>query len=389
MDLPGIRSTRRRRRTAVAIVVALLLFFSAVSVVSLNPQSRLWSGQWSGLTWPATNPVPGDPVSMTTGLYVDPRSQPAKWVQTHPGDPRQEAIKTGIADMPLSRWFLGEDHDLAEASKYVRGAEQADKLPVLVAYNIPGRDCGQFSAGGADGSVAYRRWIDGLASAVGQRPAVVVLEPDALAQLDCRPDTQRNEALALIAYAVDEFANRAPNSWVYIDAGHSNWVDAATMAERLRHAHIGNARGFSLNVSNYQPTDANAAYGQEIVDLMEPSGLHPTYVIDTSRNGRPPAGSEWCNPAGQRIGDRPRPGGAYGLDLQLWVKPPGEYDGACGVAPEGNAGDFQPSAALELLTGADGGQWLLGLRKSTGVVDPAEDPWRRDLGLSRAEPTAN
>ncbi|MGH3658801.1 MAG: glycoside hydrolase family 6 protein, partial [Micromonosporaceae bacterium] len=238
--------------------MAVLLIFSAVSVLSFNPQARLWSGQWSGLTWPATNPVPGDPVSMTTGLYVDPRSQPARWVQRNPGDPRLEAIKTGIADMPLSRWFLGGDNDRTEASRYVRGAEEADKLPVLVAYNIPGRDCGQFSAGGADGSVAYRNWVDGLAGAVSERPAGVILEPDALAQMDCRPDTQRNEALALIAYAVDQFADRAPNAWVYIDAGHSNWVDAATMAERLRRAHVGNARGFSLNVSNYQPTDANA-----------------------------------------------------------------------------------------------------------------------------------
>jgi hypothetical protein len=69
------------------------------------------------------------------------------------------------------------------------------------------------------------------------------------------------------------------------------------------------------------------------------------------------------------------------------VKPPGEYDGACGVAPEGNAGDFQPTAALDLLAGSDGGQWLLGLRKSTGVLDRERDPWRRDLGLSRADPT--
>ncbi|HEY8456904.1 MAG TPA: hypothetical protein VIL34_15035 [Actinopolymorphaceae bacterium] len=43
---------------------------------------------------------------------------------------------TGIASLPLGRWFLGEEHDRAGARGYVRRAERSDKLPVLVAYNI-------------------------------------------------------------------------------------------------------------------------------------------------------------------------------------------------------------------------------------------------------------
>ena len=53
---------------------------------------------------------------------------------------------------------------------------------MLVAYNVPGRDCGSYSAGGAAGVDAYLSWVGSFAAALGDRPAVVVLEPDAVPQ---------------------------------------------------------------------------------------------------------------------------------------------------------------------------------------------------------------
>lgn len=38
-----------------------------------------------------------------------------------------------------------------------------------------------------------------------------------------------------------------------------------------------------------------------------------------------------------------------GLDLQVWVKPPGESDGDCGVGAGIEAGDFSPTIAMKLL----------------------------------------
>lgn len=58
---------------------------------------------------------------------------------------------------------------------------------------------------------------------------------------------------------------------------------------------------------------------------------------------------DWCNPSGQRVGAAPRIGGASGLDLQLWVKPPGESDGDCGIGTGTEAGDFSPTIAMKLL----------------------------------------
>ena len=51
---------------------------------------------------------------------------------------------------------------------------------MLVAYNIPFRDCAQFSAGGATTTDEYLAWIDGFARGIGSAEAVVILEPDGL-----------------------------------------------------------------------------------------------------------------------------------------------------------------------------------------------------------------
>ena len=51
---------------------------------------------------------------------------------------------------------------------------------MLVAYNIPFRDCAQFSAGGATTPAEYEAWIDGFAAGIGDREAIVILEPDGL-----------------------------------------------------------------------------------------------------------------------------------------------------------------------------------------------------------------
>ena len=53
---------------------------------------------------------------------------------------------------------------------------------MLVAYNIPNRDCGQYSSGGAEDEDAYRSFVQQMADGIGGTKSVVILEPDALAQ---------------------------------------------------------------------------------------------------------------------------------------------------------------------------------------------------------------
>ncbi|GAA3291918.1 hypothetical protein GCM10020295_09880 [Streptomyces cinereospinus] len=177
---------------------------------------------------------------------------------------------------------------------------------MLVAYNIYHRDyCGGHSAGGAASPAAYATWIAEFAGGIGQRPAVVVLEPDSLGDYGCMNQAQISEREGMITRALAEFTRQTPNAWVYLDAGNPGWGSPATVAQRLHGAGLRQARGFALNISNYYTTAENAAYANAInAELSARYGYTRPFVVDTSRNGNGSNG-QWCNPAGRRIGTPP------------------------------------------------------------------------------------
>ncbi|TCO48696.1 endoglucanase [Kribbella antiqua] len=285
----------------------------------------------------------GNPVQLTNGFYVDPNSNPAAYVKQHPG---ATEIKTKIAQKAGGRWFGNWSGDIkAAVTSYTKAADSANKLPILVAYNIPGRDCGGHSGGGAGSPAAYRDWIAKFADGIGNRPAVVVIEPDALAQLDCMPENQRQVRLDLLKYAANQFANKNPNTWAYMDGGNYNWIEAGEMARRLRLVDVGKIRGFALNTSNYYTTQQSVSKGNAIKSAL---GGGSQFVVDTSRNGNGSNG-EWCNPAGRKLGVPSQVGG--GADLLLWLKVPGDSDGDCGTGKGIPAGTFSPTLATRLISG--------------------------------------
>ena len=288
------------------------------------------------------------PISLTSGFYVNPGSNPAVWVSGNPADPRAASIRSSIASRPIARWFTGnESGGVGPAvSGYVGAAASHDLLPVLVAYDIPLRDaCGGQSSGGAASVSDYHTWISTFAAAVGSRPAVVVIEPDALADFSCLTAAQTADRLAMLQYATRMFQQKAPNTWAYLDAGHAGWIDVATMASRLNSAGVHSIRGFALNVSSFRTTAESESYGNSIDSAL--GGTSP-FVVDTSRNGNGSNG-EWCNPSGRRLGVPPQVGA--GADLLLWIKTPGNSDGECGIAPTVPAGQFSPDLATRLIAG--------------------------------------
>ena len=285
--------------------------------------------------------------AQAVGFYADPNSTPATWVKNHPNDSRTSLIRSKISTQASGRWFGGWSGDITPAVRgFATAAASAGKTPILVAYNIPGRDCGQYSAGGAASDAAYKTWISNFAKAIGSRAAVVVLEPDALSQLkDCLSGTQQTARLSLIRYAVDQFADNARNTKLYLDAGHNNWIAPAEMASRLKSANIARARGFALNTSNFGTTANNTTYGNNIVNAL---GSAKRFVIDTSRNGNGWNG-QWCNPGGRKLGSVSKVvAGNSGLEMLLRVKTPGESDGNCGVGSGSKAGDFLPQVAYDM-----------------------------------------
>lgn len=272
----------------------------------------------------------------STKLYVDPNSSAAKNVG---GD---STLQT-LAAQPTAEWFGNWNSNIYnDVHSVVSAAAGQGATPVLVAYNIPERDCGGFSSGGSNNPDGYKSWISSFASAIGNNSAIVILEPDALAQISCLSSSDQATRLSLLSSAVSTLKANS-NTKVYIDAGHSNWIDASTIASDLQKANVSQADGFSLNVSNFMSTTNEVAYGQQISSQI--GGKH--FVVDTSRNGNGSNG-QWCNPSGMAIGQKPTTNtGNSVVDAFLWIKTPGESDGNCNGGP--SAGQWWSSYADQLV----------------------------------------
>jgi endoglucanase len=314
-----------------------------VDTMKTTPTSPAAPTDTTAPTTPTPSPAPAQPATPTVAsaligarLYVDPNSNARKTADAwRAGRPADAAQMDKIAAQSQAVWIGDWNTNVAaDVNRFATTITNAGAVPVFVAYNIPQRDCGGLSGGNNVAASQYKTWIDGFAAGIGARRAVVILEPDALANMDCLSSADQQTRLGLIAYAVAAF-NKLGATSVYIDAGHAHWQSASTMASRLRAAGIADAAGFSLNVSNFVSDADNIAYGQQLGALV--GGKH--FVIDSSRNGLGPApDAQWCNPSGRALGTRPTTNtGVAGLDAFLWIKSPGESDGSCNGAPASGA----------------------------------------------------
>ncbi|TDB75486.1 glycoside hydrolase family 6 protein [Micromonospora sp. KC723] len=354
----------------------------------------------------------------------------------------------------------------AKVRQTVTAAARQNTVPVLVAYNIPFRDCAQYASGGALNTAEYLAWIDAFAAGIGDRRAVVLLEPDGLGIIPfhtdlwgetewCRPaDAAGNpqpgassaQRFAALNGAVDRLTRR-PGVSLYLDGTHSDWLGVDETAYRLVKAGVQRARGFFLNVSNFQLTERELKYGTWISQCIayannpDDGGRRlgrydlcgsqyspadhtdfstwvrtdqwyaenlgravPTtrFVIDTSRNGHGPnwmsgyadapfhqppavvnalAEGNWCNPPGRGLGLRPTAHtGVALLDAYLWVKVPGESDGACDTVGGARAWDFSRYNPWQVPPGEQptfDPLW--------GAVDPPSGQWFRAPALELAQ----
>ncbi|QLE72190.1 endoglucanase [Streptomyces rectiverticillatus] len=341
----GSHSGRARvALTTAGAAVGALLLLSGCSSSSAEPPEEAALPQT-----PAQQPKAKGP------FWVNPESTAAKRAaELRKGGRSGPADLLGrIAAQPVAEW-IGPDDPEGQARGFTEAAAKADRVAVLVLYNIPHRDCGQYSQGGASDGDAYRGWLDGAVRGIGDRGATVILEPDALPHISdgCTPHEHHEERFALLKEAVGRLKS-LPHTKVYLDAGNPSWVTPPDrMEEPLRRAGIDRADGFALNVSNFQTTKANKDYGHRLSQLL--GGKH--FVIDTSRNGNGPLRAAdhekaWCNPGGRALGEPPttRTGDAK-VDAYLWVKRPGESDGTCKGGPD--AGQWWETYALDLARNA-------------------------------------
>ena len=246
--------------------------------------------------------------SLASEYFVNPKSSAALWVQENSTDTRAIPIQTYIASTPTAIWLssIKEKTELTtELNEYIEEAKKQKAEPIFVMYGLPNRDCsGQASFDNRANIENYQIWVDQLTEIIGDNQLTIILEPDALADMSCLTESQRDDRHTLMRYATRLFKEKNPNVRLYIDAGHSEWRPAKEMAEQLIASGIKDAYGFSLNVSNYKTTESNITYGDNINQYLTVlANLSSNIMIDTSRNGNGPLAlsTEWCNPMGRKI----------------------------------------------------------------------------------------
>jgi endoglucanase len=411
---------RSARRIAVVVVTALVLvpLCASASAAPLDPATKFYV------------PAPSqEAVGQLTGLL------------------RQGKLKTALQLGAMlaqghAVWFTGGTP--AEVEKQVRrtmlAAALERRVPVLVAYDLPFRDCGQYSAGGALNTADYVAWINGFARGIGSGRAVVVLEPDGLGIIPynttiygasewCQPDltgtgltpAEANQArYDQLSAAVDRLEQQA-NASVYLDGTHAAWLGVGEAAYRLAKAGALRAQGFFLNVSNYQTTANSLTFGRWISKCIAfatnpaeggwrlgnyswcPSQYNPAtnFTVDYSPEYVASVDSQLdglrgdAAPTTRFIVDTSRngrgpwtPTASY-PDAQDWCNPPHR---GVGARPTAATGDPLADAFLWIkVPGESDGQCSRGLGPTGtvdpewGIVDPAAGAWFPQQALELAQ----
>lgn len=262
-------------------------------------------------------------------------------------DRTTDPIAKEIFRYPNSFWFgtrhgKSKFHNLDKRVNRLL-ARAHPSLPVMVLYNLPDRDLGSHSKGGAKSTERYLEYVRIFSDAIGDRKPILIFEPDAIPHSTSMPKYDADRRLELMERAL-RIITANSNSLVYVDAGHSNWLSPDQAGALLDAVHTPGVRGFSVNVSNYRTTEESMRWALNVSEKVEA----PHFVIDTSRNGNGPYGNDWCNPPGRALGIPPTTRTDSELcDAYLWIKVPGESDGKCNGGPP--AGKFWVDYARELV----------------------------------------
>lgn len=341
----------------------------AVGVGSTRAHAVSWSDlQTRAGKVPAFSPAAGaagapttKPAAVTGKPYLNQQTQSWKEYAAEK-NMTTKRMYYNIASTATATWLNGASTDAAYAKSIEDSAVKVGTVPQFVLYAIPGRDCGGYSSGGAGSPAAYRSWVSSFAAAIGSRPAIVIVEPDAISF--CNNNSKvRTEWTSLLTYAAKTLHDRAPNTTAYLHAG-SGQLSYAYTVSALRDSGIQYLRGFAMNVSSIKATSTQIAFGDTLVTKLKAAGVpNQHYVIDTSRNGvgsRPNPGALYgsCNNMKAALGSRPTTQTASNYaDAYLWIKPPGSSDGTC-HSGDPRAGGWFPAMAQSLANNAVHAQTL-------------------------------
>ncbi len=203
--------------------------------------------------------------------------------------------------------------------------------PVLVLYSIPDRDLDGHSKGGLT-QTQYLEYIEQIVEGIGDYKPIIIFEPDALPHMRKMNFYYRTKRTRVIRQSLKLLCKTKAK--VYLDIGHPDWLKVKDATLYLNLFTDNFLDGFSLNVSNFVSTKRCIRYGDKIA---EQTNLN--YIIDTSRNGEEVW--ETFNPE-WKLGETPTTEtDSPFCDAYLWIKTPGESDGAVNGWPKAGRFDAQ------------------------------------------------
>ena len=261
----------------------------------------------------------------------------AEIAQREKTDPAGAAKLRQLAHQPVAHWLNGTPYDAQHLKEYLDNAQAAGKEGSVSFYNIPGRDNGGFSGGGAKSVGEYKAWAKQMSDVIGNRKTTVYLETDAIMQTRDMSPAKADERLKLIGDTVTMLKKNNPNATVVLNAGSAGWGSPAGTAALLKRANVQNADGFFLNVAGFESTPDSMRHGDAIVSELAKQGITgKRYIIDTSRNGahikaRAGTPEAWADPDGAASGTAPTTDQAIIKNPNVmalsWVKTPWNGDG--------------------------------------------------------------
>ena len=177
--------------------------------------------------------------------------------------------------------------------------------------------------------------VSALKDAVGNFPALIFVEEDAIDTICWRSKAAIAQRIALLKDEIDQLS-QLPHALLYVEGGTSDANSPAEAAHVLNAADASKIRGFFTNDTHFNWAYKEIQYGNKVSRLTH--GLH--FVVDTRGDGNGPLLNphpvtqgieQLCNPPGRALGPMPgaSDGSSYGmfsanLDGFVWVTTPGE-----------------------------------------------------------------
>jgi endoglucanase len=287
-------------------------------------------------------------------------------LRADPALARQVALLAKIASRPaVNRFSLysgggGPGAVYRQVNRFFCHAMQADPgtVPVLTTYFLYQHGYCEAAGTIAAARPTFERQVREFAAGIGRRPAVVLIELDAIGASRCMA---RSGALGQWEADIsDEIAQVAalPHVVAYVEGGYSDGNPAWYTAKVLRAVGAKRIRGFFTNDTHSQWTIREIHWGQAVAHM---SGIGH-FVISTATNGRGPLLNpdpvhqgieDLCNAPGRGLGPAPSTDTGFGeVDAYLWATEPGESSGGCGGGPP--SGIFWPARAIGMAARAQG-----------------------------------